>query len=93
MRMDQSTKQDCVTLAEETVSFGGMHLKYTLTVDDRFSERFRVAVSSGEERSESGAGNELGFALNTYRAVLHGRVTPCCLEDVMCDLCRRVDFF
>ena len=78
-----------VTLAEEIISFGGMLLEYRLLVCNTYADRFRVLVLSGSERAESGVGNEIGEALERYRSVVHGRVTPCALEDVMYDLCRR----
>ena len=90
--MNTNTKtnppQDAVTLAEETISFGGMLLEYRLLVRNTYADRFRVTVALGEERAESGVGNDIEAALGRFRSVVHGRVTPCTLSEVLCDLCR-----
>ena len=53
--MNTNTKsnppQDAVTLAEETISFGGMLLEYRLLVRNTYADRFRVTVALGEERA------------------------------------------
>lgn len=73
-------------LAQETVRFGGMILDYRLVAYQSRTERFRIRITSGEERVESTIGNDIEAAVRVYRAVLRGRVTPCGLEDVMYDL-------
>lgn len=89
METKKRNPEGAITLAEEIISFGGMLLEYRLLVCNTYADRFRVLVMSGCERAESSAGNEIGEALELYRSVVHGRVTPCALEDVMYDLCRR----
>ena len=64
-------------------------LEYRLLACDTYADRFRVQITSGQEQSESGLGNEIGSALETYRAVVNGRVTPCALDDVMYDQNRK----
>ena len=81
-----SGDQTPITLAEETISFGGMMLEYRLLACETYHDRFRIRVTSGQEQIETGVGSEIGSALDCYRAVVHGRVTPCCLQEVMCDL-------
>ena len=78
-----------VLLKEEVVSFGGMLLEYRLFVCNTYADRFRIRVAKGEERAEYGVGNDLDVALRYYRAVVRGRVTPCGLFDVMCELCKE----
>lgn len=75
-----------IVLVQETVHFGGMILDYRLIAYRSRTERFRIRITSGEERVESTVGNDIEAALRAYRAVLHGRVTPCGLEDVMYDM-------
>lgn len=79
---------DSITLAEETVSFGGMMLQYRLLAKETYQDRFRIRVTSGQEQTEASVGSDISSALNSYRAVVNGRVTPCCLHDVMYDLSR-----
>ena len=82
----ESRSNSPIVLVQETVHFGGMILDYRLIAYRSRSERFRIRITSGEERVESTVGNDIEAALRAYRAVLHGRVTPCGLEDVMYDL-------
>ena len=89
MKVNQNCETDAITLAEEAISFGGMMLEYRLLVCNTYADRFRVQVASGSERSETCVGNHIGSALELYRALVHGRVTPCVLDDVMYDLCRQ----
>lgn len=75
-----------IILAQETVHFGGMILDYRLVAYQSRTERFRIRITSGEERVESTVGNDIEAAVRAYRAVLRGRVTPCGLKDIMYDL-------
>ena len=89
MQTKPCNTEGAITLAEETISFGGMLLEYRLLVRNTYADRFRILITSGSERAEGGLGNEIGTALDCYRLVVDGRVTPCALEDVMYDLNRR----
>ncbi len=76
-----------VTLAEDHIYFGGMHLDYRLSVRDANAGReFIIFVGKGSEHQEAGAGRELERALECYRRVVRGGVTPCTLCDVLEDL-------
>ncbi len=86
MNQDPTHQHPPIILIQETVRFGGMILDYRLVAYRSRTERFRIRITSGEEQVESTIGNDIDAALRVYRAVLHGRVTPCGLEDVMYDL-------
>ena len=72
----------CMPLAEESVVFGGMLLNYCLFACNDRVNRFRLCVTLGSERCEVVLGNSIDSALQFYREVLGGRVTPCALPDV-----------
>ena len=79
-------------LAEETVLYGGMVLKYCLTDEGtEMQNRFRVSVESGTEFAQTDLGNDICAATDCYRAVRDGSVTPCVLEEVVRDFlkCRQ----
>lgn len=86
MNQDPTRQPKPITLAQETVRFGGMILDYRLNAYPSRIERFRIRITSGDECAESTIGNDIDAALRIYRAILHGRVTPCGLDDVMYDL-------
>lgn len=81
--------QNCTTsqtvLEEETVSFGGMLLNYQFLVSDNAERRFLVRISSGAESAETVLGIRISPALKLYHAIVRGRVTPCCLAEVVSD--------
>ena len=84
---NQQERRICrVTLEEETVSFGGMLLKYQLFVRNCEEGRFLIHVQSGDEHMEAVLGNRVDSALKLYHAIVRGRVTPCGLQDVVDDL-------
>ena len=84
----QSACRNCqLTLEEETVSFGGMLLKYQFAVCNDETPRFLVRITSGQERMEAILGNRIDHSLKLYRAIVRGRVTPCGLHDVVTDYC------
>ena len=76
-----------LTLEEETVSFGGMLLKYQLLICNGEDTKFYIRVATGDEHMEAALGNRVDPALKLYRAIVRGRVTPCGLQDVLSDLC------
>ena len=87
--MEQQFCTDCsMTLEEETVIFGGMLLTYQLLICNSSTDRFRLRIRSGEERSEVALGSRVELALRLYRTVVRGRVTPCGLPDVISELSR-----
>ena len=86
--MEQCNCGRCrLILEEETVSFGGMVLIYQLLACRGGEERFRIRVSLGEESDECWIGDRIGDALERYRQLVRGCVTPCCLREVLEDLC------
>ena len=87
MKKSQSCHTCQLTLEEETVSFGGMLLKYQFTVCNGDTLRFLVRITSGQEHTEAILGNRIDPSLKLYRAIVRGRVTPCGLHDVVTDYC------
>ena len=86
--MEQHGCKECkLVLEEETVSFGGMVLHYQLLVCPEGMDRFRIRVALGEESDECWIGDRIGDALERYRQLVRGCVTPCCLREVLEDLC------
>ena len=85
MRKTRTCSGCQLTLEEETVSFGGMLLKYQFLVCNEAELRFVVRVILGEEHMEAALGNRIDPALKLYRAIVRGRVTPCGLHDVVSD--------
>ena len=85
MRKAQNCNGCQLTLEEETVSFGGMLLKYQFLACNGAELRFMVRIVSGQERMEAVLGNRIDPALKLYRAIVRGRVTPCGLQDVVSD--------
>lgn len=85
------TQHNCNTcqliLEEETVSFGGMLLKYQFAVCNGKDLHFLVRVASGREQVEAPLGDRIDPSLKLYRAIVRGRVTPCGLHDVVTDHC------
>ena len=76
-----------MVLEEESVTFGGMLLRYQLLVCNGGASRFLVRVSLGEEHTEAELGGRMETALSLYHTLVRGRVTPCGLSEVMADLC------
>jgi len=74
-------------LEQETVAFGGMLLEYRLLLANDGGDRFRVRVALGSEAAEYGIGDQLASALERYRLLVRGTVTPCCLREVLEVLC------
>ena len=87
MKKTQNCNACQFILEEETVSFGGMLLKYQFLACNNYDLRFHVRVDSGKEHVEATLGNRLDPALKLYRAIVRGRVTPCGLHDVVSDRC------
>lgn len=85
MRKTQICSRCQLTLEEETVSFGGMLLKYQFLVRNGAELHFVVRVILGQEHVEAALGNRIDPALKLYRAIVRGRVTPCGLQDVVSD--------
>lgn len=87
MKEDASCKGCRRILEQETVAFGGMLLEYRFWLASGSEERFRVSVTLGSESAEYGLGDRLAPALERYRLLVRGRVTPCCLQEVLEELC------
>ncbi len=79
-------KESNRTLADETVRYAGMLLRYQLKDTDRIDERFLLVVSNGGEHAEISVGNDICFAALCYRSVRDGRVTPFALDEIVYDL-------
>ena len=76
-----------ISLTEDHIYFGGMHLSYRLliTVGERF-HLYRIRAEFGEEFDEVEVGSDLSQAMFCYQSVVRGGVTPCTLEEVVRDL-------
>ncbi len=86
--MGMVQKGDCraLILTQDHVRFGGMQLEYTLSVREGVpSNRFEVCVRMECEETVADAGDRLDFAMECYRRIVSGIVTPCTLGDVMRD--------
>lgn len=82
---EKETRQ--ILLTEDHVYFGGMSLAYELhMVVGEPCRRFRIRVAKAEECSEGDIGCDLFRAVECYRSVVKGTVTPCTLDDVLQDL-------
>ena len=74
-------------LMEEHVYFGGMNLTYQLKVHiGNTVNRYRIRVIKDSESEEAELGTDLMSALQCYRKIVHGTVTPCALQAVMQEL-------
>ena len=87
MMKQQNCKTCKMILEEETVTFGGMLLRYQLFVTNGSNARFIIRVATGDEQTEALLGDRVDPALKLYRAIVRGRVTPCALQDVVGDFC------
>lgn len=88
MMKDKNQCNACrMVLEEETVRYGGMILEYRLLICRKRIDRFRIRITQGEESAEYGIGDRLEAALERYRLLVRGRVTPCCLREVLEELC------
>ena len=85
MKKAQIFTADQTVLEEEAVSFGGMLLKYQFIVSGDRIHSFSVRISSGDESAEVALGTHLSPSLKLYHAIVRGRVTPCCLLEVVSD--------
>ena len=86
--MEQKGCVGCrMVVEEETVRYGGMLLQYHLLICKDEAERYRIRVSLGEETAEYCIGDRVEVALERYRKLVRGRVTPCCLGEVLEELC------
>lgn len=75
-----------LVLAQDVVRFGGMQLLYSLAVKKSDpSNRFEISISKDGEVATAEAGESLELALESYRSIVLGIVTPCTLDDVMKD--------
>ena len=76
-----------VSLKEDTVCYGGMVLFYRLLANTKEQdEKFWIEVAKIPEVHLCGVGNDLLVALDCYRKIVDGAVTPCTLEEVVDDL-------
>ena len=77
----------CMTLNEEHIYFGGMNLTYRLIAYTKNGiSFFRVCVIKNEESDEAELGCDLLRAVEHYRMIVRGSVTPCALQDVIREL-------
>lgn len=76
-----------VLLTEDHVYFGGMNLTYELRmITERVARRFLIRVEKADEFCVAELGGDLVRAVEHYRRVVDGTVTPCALEDVLQDI-------
>ena len=79
-------KEERRILADETILYGGMLLRYRLIDTDDATGRFHLLAANGAECAEISVGDDIGFATDCYRSARDGGVTPCTLGDVVADL-------
>ncbi len=80
-------KEGSVVLSEDHICFGGMHLVYQLLVCPAdLQRRFCICIRKEEECAQAPLGSDLTRAMDCYRRIVEGSVTPCALEDVLADL-------
>ncbi len=85
--MKKAIDQRAIVLCEDHVYFGGMQLTYRfLLLQGEVMHRYSISISLGEETCEAEAGSDLMCALEHYRRIREGYVTPCGLDDVMQEL-------
>ena len=85
--MKKSTNHSIITLCEDHVYFGGMHLTYRLLLlPGEVMHDYSISISLGKETCEGEAGCDLQLAIEHYQRIREGRVTPCGLDDVMQEL-------
>ena len=86
----EQTKQSSNTypiLLEEHIYFGGMNLTYQLKVHiGNTVNRYRIRIIKDSESEEAELGTDLLSAIQYYRRIVHGTVTPCALQDVLQEL-------
>ena len=77
---------DRTVLVQDIVRFGGMQLLYSLAVmRSDPSNYFEIMVEKDNETARAAAGDSLDYAIECYKRIVRGIVTPCTLEDVMSD--------
>lgn len=82
----ETPASEAMVLAQDIVRFGGMQLFYSLAVKKSVpNNHFVISVFLDGETASVNAGDDLDLALEHYRRVVSGIVTPCTLEDVMSD--------
>ena len=87
MKSSALSTQNRITLHEEHIYFGGMHLTYRLMLlRGEELHGFGICVMKGSEVQEVNVGVDLSRALSWYEAIVKGAVTPCALEEVVRDL-------
>ena len=79
-------KEERRILADETILYGGMLLRYRLIDTEDAAGRFHLIAANGAECAKISVGDDICFAADCYRSVRDGRVTPCALEEVVADL-------
>ncbi len=72
-------------LMEETVFCEGLQLQNRFW-QDLSTRQFHVSVTCGKESASAALGKDPLFAADCYRKIRDGGVTPCTLEDIVCDL-------
>ena len=73
-------------LVRDTVTVAGLRPRYYLWRD---AGNYRVEVQLGREWAEENLGEDLILAVDCYRAIRKGGVTPCALSDVVEELRKR----
>ena len=85
-RKQEEGMPSSMVLDREVVRFGGMQIQYFLRVREALpNNRFEICVVKDDEAVSVRAGDRLDYALDCYRKIVDGIVTPCTLEDVMRD--------
>ena len=82
----ENSASEGMVLIQDVVRFGGMQLLYALSVKKSVpNNHFEVSVCMDGETAVADAGEDIDLAMEHYRRVVAGIVTPCTLEDVTSD--------
>ena len=76
-------QEEKVLLVSDTVKIKGLRPRYYLWRD---AGNYRVEVQLGREWAVEDLGEDLTLAVDCYRALRKGGVTPCALSDVVAEL-------
>ena len=86
MKQFEKERETAEGLAQKCVTVGGMSLEYRFLYRRSSAVRFSIRVDNGEETEEAGLCNDLCAAVERYRALIRGFVTPCTLRDIAEDM-------
>lgn len=86
METTKERQNEKVLLVSDTVRVKGYRPRYYLWRD---AGNYRVEVQLGREWAVEDLGEDLTLAVDCYRAIRKGGVTPCALADVVEELVQK----